>query len=702
MGKRKGKQLILAVCSFWLLLVLAGCGNLDVNPGNGRVRGDRQEETAEPMEDKEEGKGNLTGRQEEPEEGQMDSTERQEEPEEGQENLTGRQEEPEEGQMDSTERQEEPEEGPGNLTGRQEEGPGKGRKEVLRKSEFGSVDWFRDDSGSNTQLVDGWLYGYWSRQLCRVNVKSLKTQVLYETLSPQDGSFCISDGYVYFLERRRADDLEGAKADLRCVKCDGTDSKVLAEQIEVHEYCAYEMSVYGDILYLYCRYGEMEDSLFFRLTGEGTAVKADFKDTLYALLPDGIQDACENKRYRELPNIASCMGYFGYAFVCDGEEKLYRFRPESGKLEEFPLPELNTFGYLFATGEALVYLQDGDTWYTASLDDPERVEKIGKLDCYGIDFWDEKGIYVVDQEYGADSFGVTRLGWDGKREVLHYWLRRPRLGVSVYGDYLDVMYSDGDFLYYDRLDQGDGIICRVALEGDEDSATKIHVYYDSPVKGISVAESFDTIFTAEQSGAEGSFSMTKVYLTEDTNTAGRINGFLEELYTGESEYMEELMEEVRATVSSEWTGDGWVSGTIVEYSTNCSINYIDEQYIGFELYWYQYFQGAAHGIYGSTEYLFSRSTGERLGITDVVKNTEAEICAIIAPYVEAKAEWGTDDEGWESILLEEERIFLTQEGIGIHFDVYEMTCYASGALDIIVPYEAFELCQPGEAELMRF
>ncbi len=643
-----------------------------------------------------------TERQEEPEEGQENLTERQEEPEEGQENLTGRQEEPEEGQMDSTERQEEPEEGPGNLTGRQEEGPGKGRKEVLRKSEFGSVDWFRDDSGSNTQLVDGWLYGYWSRQLCRVNVKSLKTQVLYETLSPQDGSFCISDGYVYFLERRRADDLEGAKADLRCVKCDGTDSKVLAEQIEVHEYCAYEMSVYGDILYLYCRYGEMEDSLFFRLTGEGTAVKADFKDTLYALLPDGIQDACENKRYRELPNIASCMGYFGYAFVCDGEEKLYRFRPESGKLEEFPLPELNTFGYLFATGEALVYLQDGDTWYTASLDDPERVEKIGKLDCYGIDFWDEKGIYVVDQEYGADSFGVTRLGWDGKREVLHYWLRRPRLGVSVYGDYLDVMYSDGDFLYYDRLDQGDGIICRVALEGDEDSATKIHVYYDSPVKGISVAESFDTIFTAEQSGAEGSFSMTKVYLTEDTKTAGRINGFLEELYTGESEYMEELMEEVRATVSSEWTGDGWVSGTIVEYSTNCSINYIDEQYIGFELYWYQYFQGAAHGIYGSTEYLFSRSTGERLGITDVVKNTEAEICAIIAPYVEAKAEWGTDDEGWESILLEEERIFLTQEGIGIHFDVYEMTCYASGALDIIVPYEAFELCQPGEAELMRF
>lgn len=674
MIKRKGKQLSLAVCSFWLLLVLAGCGNLDVDPGTGRIRGGRQEETAEQQEGTEEKRGNLSGRQEED---QGDSTGRQKDSEEGRGNPAGQQ-------------------------GSLEEGPGKGRNEISRKSEFGSVPWFRDDSGSNTQLADGWLYGYWSRQLCRVNVKSLKTEVLYETVSPQDGSFCISEGYVYFLERRRINNPEGARADLRCVKCDGTDSRLLAKDIEVHDYYEYELSVYGDILYLSCPYGEKEDYLFFRLTEEGTAVEADFKDTLYDLLPEGFQDACESYRYKRLPDIASCMGYFGYAFVCDGEERLYRFLPESGKLEEFPLPEPNTFGYLFATGEAVVYLQNGNTWYTASLDDPKQVTEIGELDCNGIDFWDEKGIYVVEQEYGLDSLGVTRLGWDGEREVLHYWLRRPRLGASVYGDYLEVLFSDGDYLYYDRLDQGDGVICRVALEGDEDSATKIYVYYDSPVKGISVTESFDTTFTAEQSGAEGSFSMTKVYLTEDTKAADRINGFLEELYTGESEYMEELMEEVRATVSSEWTEDGWVSGTVVEYSMGCRINYIDEHYIGFDLNWYQYFQGAAHGIYGTTEYVFSRATGERLGITDVVKNTEAEICAIIAPYVEAEAEWGTDEEGWEAILLEEGRLFLTQEGIGIHFDVYEMTCYAAGYLDIIVPYEAFELCEPGEGGMMRF
>lgn len=49
-----------------------------------------------------------------------------------------------------------------------------------------------------------------------------------------------------------------------------------------------------------------------------------------------------------------------------------------------------------------------------------------------------------------------------------------------------------------------------------------------------------------------------------------------------------------------------------------------------------------------------------------------EICEIMAPYVEAAAEWGTDDEGWESILLEENCFFLSEEGIGLHFDAYEI------------------------------
>lgn len=72
-----------------------------------------------------------------------------------------------------------------------------------------------------------------------------------------------------------------------------------------------------------------------------------------------------------------------------------------------------------------------------------------------------------------------------------------------------------------------------------------------------------------------------------------------------------------------------------------------------------------------------------------MENTSEDICKIIAPYVEAVAEWGTDEQGWEYGILDEGRFYLTTEGVGIHFDVYEITCYAAGSQDVVVPYEKF-------------
>ena len=35
---------------------------------------------------------------------------------------------------------------------------------------MGSVPYFRDDAGLNTQVVEGYLYGYWDRRLCRYDL----------------------------------------------------------------------------------------------------------------------------------------------------------------------------------------------------------------------------------------------------------------------------------------------------------------------------------------------------------------------------------------------------------------------------------------------------------------------------------------------------------------------------------------------------
>lgn len=576
--------------------------------------------------------------------------------------------------------------------------------EKARPVSFGSVPYFRDDSGSNTQFADGWIYGYWSRQLCRVNADTLESEVLFESSSPQAGLFSIYDGMIYFVEKRNVSYPEGQKVNLRRMKCDGSQQELLAEDFDIGENTISDIEIYDDILYLLSWSADEGGNRYFRLEDDGSVEEISKTDTLYGMVPEGYGDARRNYLFGRLPNLVYCVRNFGYAFLCDESGNLYRTIPETGKTEGIPLQDVtSTTNCLVLTNKALVYKDFSDIWHSVSLDDPEKITEIGEMDCYAaydIAFWDEKGIYNIERRYGEDSFSVERLNWDGKRETLDYWVRNPRLGDSVYGDYLTVMYSDGDYLYYDNLSSGDGVICRIPLEGDDEEAEQVFVYYENPVIEISTRETFDSTFTVEATGDKGEFSMTRVYLTEDTEAAERINAFLEEIYRSEEDYIAELMDEVREEAYSEWDY-GW-NLTLVEDTLSTSISYLDDSYIGISFYWYEYWNGAAHGMHGNVEYVFSRSTGEQLLLTDVVENSAEEVCAIIAPYVEAEAAWGTDEEGWEQIILEEGRFYLTAEGIGIHFDVYELTSYASGGLDVVVPYELFDMRNPAEVGLTSF
>ena len=92
-------------------------------------------------------------------------------------------------------------------------------------------------------------------------------------------------------------------------------------------------------------------------------------------------------------------------------------------------------------------------------------------------------------------------------------------------------------------------------------------------------------------------------------------------------------------------------------------------------------------MYWDDYYVFDRRTGERLTLLDFVDNTEEEVEALVSAYLEL---CGLPSEA-KGIAQEPERFFLTAEGIGIHFDVYELSSYADGAQDIIIPYEAFRI-----------
>lgn len=654
MTSKGGKCSVIVICGLILAFWLGGCGNVDIGAGSGM----RQN-------------------------GQRNQSERSRRESEEAESSRRESEEAESRKPEET-------------------GTSKPHSEPVS---FGSVPYFKDDSGSNTQLADGWIYGYWSRQLCRVNADTLESEVLFETNSPQEGIFSIYDNTIYFVERRNVSYLEGEKVNLWRMRCDGSRQELILEGLETEDNGITGIEIYDDILYLLSWSADEGGNRYFRLEENGNLREISAAETLYGMVPGSWRDARRDYRFAKLPNLVYCVRNFGYAFLCDEADDLYRIIPETGETERIPLQNIeSTMNCLTLTNEALLYKDYTDIWYSVSLDDLEAVTVIGEMECYDIcdiAFWDEKGIYnVVLRDYWSEGFWVERLNWNGQKEMLNYWVQNPRLANSVYGDNLTVLYSDGDYLYYDNLSDGNGVICRIPMEGDEEESEQVYVYYENPLINLTTREIFSTTFTVETTGNYGEFSMTKVYLTEETEAAAKINVFLEGQYKYEEEYMAELMDAVRDMGSSDWEYSGYMA--LVEDELKASVSYLDDNYIGISFYWYEYWSGAAHGQHGNVEYVFSRSTGERLLLTDIVANSEEEICAIIAPYVEAEAEWGTDEEGWERIILDEGRFYLTTEGIGIHFDTYELTSYASGGLDVVVPYELFNMRKPAEVGLTGF
>lgn len=698
-GRKYGKFGKVLAWGLLLTLLLGGCGNVDVDAGtrqNGKRGGGSSRESGESESSRESRESTESGEssresRESTESSREDSRESRESGENSRESR-----ESGEDSRESRESTESSREG--------EEAAEEGSRENTDTSDskqvrFGSVPYFKDDSGSNTQLADGWLYGYWSRQLCRINVETLESEVLFEANSPQEGYFSIYDGMIYFVEQRNVSYLDGAKANLWRMACDGSRQELLAEDFvigdgyEIGESALTDMEIFDDIVYLLTWNPDEVENKYFRLKEDGSAEEIPEEETLYGMVPEGFQEArCVGYTYRGLRNLVYCVRNFGYAFICDEDEDLYRIILETGEKEFIPVKNVGSMGGLTLTNEALIY-RNAEKWYAISLDNPQEVREIGVLDCYSMTFWDDKGIYDIERNYGGDNFSVMRLNWNGERKTIDYWVQNPRLESSVYGDSLKVLYSDGDYLYYDNLLEGDGVICRIALEKDDplaydDEAERVFVYYENPMKGVAAEETVSFTFTAEATGARAEFSMTRVYLLGKSKADLKTNAYLEEIYKSEEDYNAQLMDEVRNATLEDLLG---ADLKMVENDLNMYVTFLDENYIGCSAYWYECWSGAAHGMHGCTEYVFSRSSGERVLLTDVLENSPEEICAIIAPYVEAKAEWGTDEEGWEQIILDEGRFYLTTEGIGIRFDAYELTCYASGGLNVVVPYELFDM-----------
>ena len=72
-----------------------------------------------------------------------------------------------------------------------------------------------------------------------------------------------------------------------------------------------------------------------------------------------------------------------------------------------------------------------------------------------------------------------------------------------------------------------------------------------------------------------------------------------------------------------------------------------------------------------------------------MNNSPEEIKEIVKNHILAVAPYSGGEQSEDA--LEQDRFFLTAEGLGIHYDVYEIGSYASGPCDLIIPFELFDM-----------
>ena len=548
---------------------------------------------------------------------------------------------------------------------------------------MGSVPYFRDDAGLNTQMADGYLYGYWDRRLCRYDPETLEETVLFEARAPQNGDFCIWGDYIYFMVVPRVSSVGWIHGQLYRVKCDGSEEAVCLTSVKMPtedhikaDWGNFVLDTYDDILYLMACFGNSTaENLYFHLGPDGSLSRAAEEETLYGLLPEGYYISRSSHRYLSPPY---AMRNYGYLFASGPDGRPVRIDPDSQAIEK--ISALNYIWNGYFTHDA-IFTKEGKCWGRISLDQVDRMRETGESPewCNFIS-WDDAGIYLLrisqmDEKGEADLLFMDR---DGEVTTL-------RSGLE-YGRGSRVNYFDGKYFYYTIPAEDGNMVVRLEVRGKEPPET-VAYYNRDPYYDMTRKETLVYNWKDNTVGYGVECEIGKVYFTEETEGMGKINAFLDGLYAEEiaaADGHRARMKENEETYL-EW------GEAVTKLSGTANVCYMDENYVCVCLEQYEHsdlIRGERKYLY----YVFDRGTGERLQITDVVNDSPEAVCGVIVPYIENIAPEGTGEEGWESVILEQDRFFLTEEGVGIHFDRGELKSNPPDVVwDIVVPYSAFAL-----------
>jgi hypothetical protein len=107
-----------------------------------------------------------------------------------------------------------------------------------------------------------------------------------------------------------------------------------------------------------------------------------------------------------------------------------------------------------------------------------------------------------------------------------------------------------------------------------------------------------------------------------------------------------------------------------------------------------YYNGGAHGMYGTEYRVFDRDSGRFVTLQDVFDADKREtlhkaVVESLRKKFELAEDQGLTDAGFFSDELAlTENFFLSGEGVGFHWNIYELAPYVFGEIEVVVPHES--------------
>ncbi len=589
---------------------------------------------------------------------------------------------------------------------------------------------FIDDTGKTSMQRDGdYLYSYFDGRLMRTHGETGETTLLYQTSYLHKLRFCLSEDYIYFIERTGTESLGHRDTSLYRMEKDGENLTLLQDHIlnassvetrsiypfnitendavylygtqgNYNDAGIYEsIDLYDDIIYLidYSYIYDYEDplpvsnSIYFKLNEDGTVQETDEKETLYGKLPQGFFPVA---RYDSFPSFPYAMRNYGYLFVQDTDKNVYRMDPAGGAMESLNIRSDDLSDFAFS-GDT-IFLKPNDTIFLFNLSDKTMIRTE--------DIWSEKayfyGVFPTEQgflycgklytaEYASDTSEppgsyICRILPDGSADLVFSGLSdSPGYPGSPIGYRTDDRCCIlGDYFYYIDTSETEHSLIRLSLQEKPDFR-KLEAWSLYPAE-TEVTEKDEKIAFGDSDFLFS--SMKLLFLKEQTDADARINQALTEIYT---QFESDINDLAQYELSRSEANPDYLQDTLrgfsdekTDFLVSVFCSYMDDDIVSFACF-FTYFPHGLHPVAGCDYYVFDRHAGKQLTFEDF-EGDSSHILDVISPYLDRAVEWEISPEN----ILDPRRFSLSDDGYTLFFT--DTTSRVYDWFTVTIPYDAFD------------